>query len=324
MNFEIAFEDAKKGVKEQAYFMKKALDLGNLKESMKHANLMLVQLKISDITPRDYYILFMAVFDELMILESGFRAEYSKGKKKMGDIYEAVQHADSIIPRLYLMITTGSVLVDSGEMTAQQVIKDLFHYLKGVQHPFRGLFLRYYFLKMFQGKIPESSENYMEKLNAQFGSIETIISVLLENLVEMNRLWIRINSLIKDKKSKLRQRSDLKITVGENIQRLSTIEGITLKLYSERVLPPLLEHIVSSKDSISQQYLIDCVIHAFPDEYHLENLESMLNATENLSRKCDIKLIYILLMERFADYSKNSDDDEPRFDVDGNQIERKP
>jgi len=87
----------------------------------------------------------------------------------------------------------------------------------------------------------------------------------------MNKLWIRCNSLIKDKKKRTTERNQLKITVGENINRLSTIEGINLKMYSEKVLPSLLENISSSKDSIAQQYLIDCIINAFPDEYHIEN-----------------------------------------------------
>ena len=81
---------------------------------------------------------------------------------------------------------------------------------------------------MFKGKIPDdSSENYMEKINQQFGSIENIIDVLIDNLIEMNRLWIRVNSLIRDKKKKAKERGELKITVGEGIHRLSTIEGIT-------------------------------------------------------------------------------------------------
>lgn len=242
---------------------------------------MLEHLKVDAISPKDYYILFMAVFDELMILEQGFRDIVAQGKRKMVDIYQACQESKSIIPRLYLMVTCGSVLVDSGEKTADQVVKDLFHYLKGVQHPFRGLFLRYYFLKMFKGKIPQYSDNYMEKIKEQFGSIENIVQVLLDNLAEMNRLWIRINSLVKDKKKKLKERSDLKITVGENIHRLSTIEGVTPKIYSELVLPSILDHLVSVKDSISQQYLMDCIIHAFPDEYHLQNLEALLGCVEN-------------------------------------------
>ena len=92
---------------------------------------------------------------------------------------------------------------------------------------------------MFKGKIPDDDPNYQEKLEKEFGSLDNIINTLMDNLVEMNKLWIRVNSLVKDKKKRVKERGDLKITVGENIHRLSTIEGIDLKIYSETVLPPL-------------------------------------------------------------------------------------
>jgi len=56
-------EDAKKAAKEQAYFMRKALDNADLRSGLKHASLMLTELKTSLLTPRNYYILFMAIFD---------------------------------------------------------------------------------------------------------------------------------------------------------------------------------------------------------------------------------------------------------------------
>ena len=51
---------------------------------------------------------------------------------------------------------------------------------------------------------------------------------------------------------------------------------------------------------MSQQYLLDCIISAFPDEYHLHTLEVILETcTEGINPKCDIKTIFIRLMERF-------------------------
>jgi vacuolar protein sorting-associated protein 35 len=43
---------------------------------------------------------------------------------------------------------------------------------------------------------------------------------------------------------------------------------------------------------------MDCVIHAFPDEFHIETLQIFLKATEDLNPKVDLKQIYIKLMER--------------------------
>lgn len=56
-------EDAKKAAKEQAYFMRRALDNADLRAGLKHSSLMLTELKTSALSPRNYYILFMAIFD---------------------------------------------------------------------------------------------------------------------------------------------------------------------------------------------------------------------------------------------------------------------
>ncbi len=80
-------------------------------------------------------------------LESYFKEEYRRGRK-MNDLYESVQHATSLIPRLYLLITVGSVYIQTHEVGANKILTDLLEMIKAVQHPLRGLFLRYYFLKM--------------------------------------------------------------------------------------------------------------------------------------------------------------------------------
>lgn len=56
-------EDAKKQAKEQAYFMRKALENADLRKGLKFASEMLAQLKTSSLTPRNYYLLFMTIFD---------------------------------------------------------------------------------------------------------------------------------------------------------------------------------------------------------------------------------------------------------------------
>jgi len=45
------------------------------------------------------------------------------------------------------MVTAGAVLINSGEIPAQDVLLDLLELCKGVQHPTRGLFLRYYLVQ---------------------------------------------------------------------------------------------------------------------------------------------------------------------------------
>ena len=50
------------------------------------------------------------------------------------------------------------------------------------------------------------------------------------------------------------------MTVGENLTRLSKLNGVNKTIYIENLFPRLTNLIESSKDTISQQYLIDCLI----------------------------------------------------------------
>lgn len=40
--------------------------------------------------------------------------------------------------------------------------------------------------------------------------------------------------------------------------------------------------VVNCKDELAQFYLMDCIIQVFPDEYHLQTLETLLNACPQL------------------------------------------
>lgn len=57
--------------------------------------------------------------------------------------------------------------------------------------------------------------------------------------------------------------------------------------------------ITSTKDAMSQQYLMDCIIQAFPDEYHLHSLEKLLQTCGHMMQNnVDVKTIFIRLMDR--------------------------
>jgi len=60
----------------------------------------------------------------------------------MADLYESVQQAANILPRLYLLCTVGAAYIESKEAPAKEILKDVSELCKGIQHPTRGLFLR--------------------------------------------------------------------------------------------------------------------------------------------------------------------------------------
>jgi len=55
--------------------MKKSLDTNNLRDALKYSSTMLEELKTSRLSPRNYFNLYMMVFDELALLEAHFIEE---------------------------------------------------------------------------------------------------------------------------------------------------------------------------------------------------------------------------------------------------------
>lgn len=92
--------------------------------------------------------------------------------------------------------------------------------------------------------------------------------------------------------------------------RLSQLEEISLKLYQEQVLPSLLDEIVSCRDVIAQEYLLDVIIQAFPDEYHIHCLDMYLSAITDLQPEVNVKMIVISLIDRFAGYAARVRDEQ--------------
>lgn len=176
----------------------------------------------------------------------------------MQDLYESVQHAGSVIPRLYLLITVGAAFVKTKETEVKGILQDLLDMVKGVQEPTRGLFLRYYLLKMMKDILPDKGSQY----EGPGGNTNDAIDFILKNMSEMNRLWVRLQHLSGHKDREIREveRNELRVTVGENIIRLSNLNGINFELYQQSVLPRILEIILICKDTMAQQYLMECVI----------------------------------------------------------------
>lgn len=112
--------------------MKRCIDKLQILDSLKHASMMLAELRSSSLGPKHYYelcstpqfLLFpafcqgadrilmlcgvdMAVFDSLRYLSTYIREAHMSGKQHCADLYEIVQYAGNIVPRMYLMITVG-------------------------------------------------------------------------------------------------------------------------------------------------------------------------------------------------------------------------
>lgn len=291
-------------VKSQAFQMKRCLDKSKLMDALKHASTMLGELRTSLLSPKSYYELYMAITDELRHLELYLLEEFQKGRK-VADLYELVQYAGNIVPRLYLLITVGLVYIKTNTNLRRDLLKDLVEMCRGVQHPLRGLFLRNYLLQCTRNVLPDIAEAQ----NESEGTVKDAIDFVLMNFAEMNKLWVRMQHQghSRDKERRERERSELRILVGTNLVRLSQLESVTVDDYRRLVLPGILEQVVSCRDAIAQEYLMECIIQVFPDEFHLANLQPFLKSCAELQPGVNIKNIIIALIERLASYSQRNE-----------------
>lgn len=190
----------------------------------------------------------MAVFDALRHLSVYLRDNHPVNH--LADLYELVQYAGNIIPRLYLMITVGTVYMSIEDAPVKEIMKDMMEMSRGVQHPIRGLFLRYYLTGQARDHLPQGSGDGPE------GNLQDSINFILTNFVEMNKLWVRLQHQghSREREQRTKERQELQLLVGSNLVRLSQL--VDLENYKQ-ILRPLLEQVVQCKDVLAQEYLLD-------------------------------------------------------------------
>ncbi|XP_021696033.1 vacuolar protein sorting-associated protein 35 isoform X2 [Aedes aegypti] len=296
--------DAITVVRAQAFQMKRFLDKQRLMEAMRCASSMLGELRTSLLSPKSYYELYMAITDELRHFEHYLLDEFQKGRK-VPDLYEHVQYAGNIVPRLYLLITVGLVYIKTNSSLKRSILKDLVEMCRGVQHPLRGLFLRNYLLQCTRNILPDVLSNGDE----HEGTVIDAIDFVLTNFAEMNKLWVRIQHQghSSERARREKEREELKILVGTNLVRLSQLESATLEIYQRLILPGILEQVVSCRDAIAQEYLMECIIQVFPDEFHLQELDPFLKSCAQLQPGVNVKNIIISLIDRLALYNQRNE-----------------
>lgn len=311
---ERVLDEASAVVKEQAFYLKRATEKANTREALKYASNMISELRTSLLSPKNYYDLYSQVFAELQHLYAYF-CDTAKHGRKMVDLYESVQHAGTIVPRLYLLATVGAAYIHSEEAPAKEILKDISELCKGVQDPLRGLFLRYYLSQMLKDKVPDVGTIY----HGDGGEVDDAFDFLFTNLDESNRLWVRVqySAHTKDKPRREKERQELRVLVGANLVRLGQLEGMTADYYAEKALQRFLDQVMGVKEAISQQYMLESLIQVFPDEYHMRTLETLLEGCGKSHANVDMKAVIVLLLNRLSRYMRDAEGDGDETDVFG-------
>ncbi|KAK9462113.1 vacuolar protein sorting-associated protein 35 [Lipomyces oligophaga] len=291
-------DEALNVVRQQSSLMLKNLESkGKLMDALKHASSMLSELRTSSLGPKQYYELYMAVFDSMRNLSVYLKDNHPNNH--LADLYELVQYAGNILPRLYLMVTVGTVYMSVPDAPVKEILKDMMEMCRGVQHPIRGLFLRYYLSGQSRDCLPIGDSEGPE------GNLTDSIHFIITNFIEMNKLWVRLQHQghSREREKRMRERQELQILVGSNLVRLSQLEGVDVEVYKSTILPAILEQVVQCRDILAQEYLLEVITQVFPDEFHLQTLDLFLSATGKLNPGVNVKNIVISMIDRLAAYA---------------------
>lgn len=309
MSYSETLEQALIVVRQQAILMQRCLQQRKLMDALKHSSMMLTELRKPNLSPKQYYELYIMIFDSLSLLSSYLTDNHPKFHH-LADLYELVQYAGNVVPRLYLMITVGTSYLKCTDSPREEILKDMIEMCRGVQNPMRGLFLRYYLSQRTKQLLPE----YALEFNANF---------VITNFIEMNKLWVRLQHQgpLREREQRTKERKELQILIGSQLVRLSQIVDDNLKIYRDRILPVVLEQVVQCRDVVSQEYLLEVVCQVFPDEFHLATLDSLLDSTLHMNPDVSINKNVLTLIDRLNDYIDRKEQEQEQ-EQEGEQEQR--
>ncbi|CAK7891210.1 vacuolar protein sorting-associated protein 35 [[Candida] anglica] len=306
-------------ISHQSSLMKQSLSENNLLQALKHCSNYLNELRTSQLPPKQYYEMYMVVFDSLETLSAHLLASHNSKMKRrassssatpfLADLYELVQYSGNIIPRLYMMIVVGTTYMSTNDAPTKEIMKDMIEMCRGVQHPIRGLFLRYYLSQRIKDLLPLSNKQ----------DLDETVDFLISNFIEMNKLWVRLQHQghSSERELRYRERRELKILVGSNLVRLSQIiddysadvSYIPVDYYKTRIFPVITEQIIQCRDHLAQSYLIDVIVQIFPVTFHFSTLKMLLNDVFlNLNPSLRKSELVLTLVDRIVTYYRFESD----------------
>jgi len=273
------------------YSINRSLDLGQVGTAVDFASKLIEVLKTSQLTPRNYYTTYHAVSTTLLQISVSIRDEDKFPNYLISELYETVQYQSGCMQRLYLMITIAPELARRKIIRVVDLLDDLSDMTRAAQDPIRALFMRHYLLSIFKQYLPDTSASDTEKS----------LNFLLNNFAQMNRMWVRIEDMMASD-SRKDQRVEFSVLIGTNIQRISSLNGISIDNYSTIILPFLAKHVELCEDALSQDFILRSIIHAFPEEFHISTIDQLFTVFGKVEQGVKILAIVNQLLERFLQY----------------------
>ena len=233
-------------------------------------------LKVNLLTPSNYYLLYIDTMELLQeTIEYYIRDNVSKGIK-IKYIYESVQQCQYLIPRIYLMIISGSVYLGLYPIKYREIIYDLLNVVKCIQNPLRGFWIRYFLFKSLKNILPIKIGEYISNEEYFFLYRNISLSFLMTNLEELVLFAMRTKKeiYIDDKKIEEKQRINMIQSIEEVIEEISCLKGVDKNIFVNKILPKMFDIIFkveNGNDYYLEQIIISAIIKYFNIELYYES-----------------------------------------------------
>ncbi|KAH0474894.1 MAG: uncharacterized protein KVP18_003933 [Porospora cf. gigantea A] len=268
----------------------RAIRSKSLKDVLKVCNQLLGLLRHSDeMLCEEYFRVYEGVFVELQHV-IGFLRETTA--RPFEELYEVVQHAGNVLPRLYMLATVASL----PEEASPDLLCDIIEMLKGVQHPMRGIFLRYYFFQCIRDKGAVACDES-----------SAFIAAYTRNAKDAATLWVRL-------RFQGASASDAKLMadweaatplVLVHVVYLCELELADVDVHRGFVLP-LLEYLENSpglkKLPQAQEILMETLVTHLRPTRVIMAVAEILACTVKLEPDVRIRQALSTLMNRVADF----------------------
>ena len=287
---DILIEEYAKIIDHSTNLIISAFNLNQLNVAFEAAAKLVSVLCTSLLTPKNYYTVYVAVTSSLSIISNNIKDDQRFSNEMVAQLYEIAQYHSICMQRLYLMLTVAPELCSRQIVRTADLLDDLSDMTRAAQDPIRALFLRHYFLNLFEDKLPDSTTEEAEQ-SANY---------LLNNFAQMNRMWVRIEDLMASDERK-NQRSEFSSLIGKNIQCIANLKNITSKSYTSIIFPFLIKHVELCEDALAQDFILKSIIKYFPSNFHLETIDNIFGVFSKIEQGVNVLDIVNLLLETIQD-----------------------
>lgn len=237
----------------------------------------LSELRSSDEILDLYDCVYCLVLDKAILLRQLLsRAKLTE--KKLFEMYDYVQMKYNVIPRCYLMIIIGHLIIRSNTQLFKTLSSELTKANNAVLSPVTGMYLRRFLVENITSLGIKSDQSVDCLLMADF---------VLDNFAWLNRLWVNLGHRSEIHSTDNSVHSRMALFMYSCVNRLLEIVDHDRGSFKDRILPAMLKEIVNCKHAPSQNMLFWHLIDSFEPELIISNSCLIFTELGNLDKEFD-------------------------------------